>query len=189
MKITKEILSEMIKTELSNLTEAADDKYGLDGGRRRTVRQDVEDIERETAEIKRRTAAKQAYYDRTGRYYDDESTDRREPRDIVQLDPTGRLEEDSVESETHRNRVVQASGVLRSKMESLVDEAFFLADELDKDRMQTRLLFKQAAKELQNFQSNSNNPVTRLVINKLKFLKQPGVLIDEIGDAIIALDE
>ena len=189
MKITKQILSEMIKTELSNLTEAADDKYGLDGGRRRTVRQDVEDIERETAEIKRRTAAKQAYYDRTGRYYDDESTDRREPRDIVQLDPTGRLEEDSVESETHRNRVRQGSGALTSKMASLVDMAYSLADELDKDRMQTRLYFKEAAKELQKFKSNSNNLVTQLVIDELKFLVQPGVLIDEIGDAIIALDE
>ena len=98
-------------------------------------------------------------------------------------------EEDSVESETHRNRVKQGSGVLTSKMASLVDEAYSLADELDMDRMQTRLLFKEAAKELQNFQSNSNNPVTKLVINKLKFLVQPGVLIDEIGDAIIALDE
>ena len=189
MKITKQILSEMIKTELSSLKEAADDKYGLDGGRRRTVRQDVEDIERETAEIKRRTAAKQAYYDRTGRYYDDESTDRRGPRDIVQLDPTGRLEENSVESETHRNRVVQASGVLRSKMETLVDEAFFLADKLDMSREETRAVFKQAAQELQTMQSPSNNPVTQLVIEKLKFLVQPGVLIDEIGDAIIAFDE
>ena len=109
--------------------------------------------------------------------------------EMIKTELSNLKEENSVESETHRNRVVQASGVLRSKMESLVDEAFFLADELDKDRMQTRLLFKEAAKELQNFQSNSNNPVTRLVINKLKFLKQPGVLIDEIGDAIIALDE
>ena len=98
-------------------------------------------------------------------------------------------EENSVESETHRNRVRQASGVLTSKMASLVDMAYSLADKLDMDRMQTRLLFKEAAKELQSMQSNSNNPVTKLVINELKFLVQPGVLIDEIGDAMVAFDE
>jgi hypothetical protein len=111
---------------------------------------------------------------------------------LTEMIPTELLslkEENSVEAETHRNRVKQASGVLSSKMETLVDEAFFLADELDMSREETRALFKQAAEELQNMQSPSNNPVTMLVIDKLKFLEQPGVLIGEIGDAIIAFDE
>lgn len=99
------------------------------------------------------------------------------------------IKEESVESETHRNRVKQASGVLSSKMETLVDEAFFLADELDMGREEARAVFKQAAEELQNMQSPSGNPVTTMVIEKLKFLEQPGVLIDEIGDAIVAFDE
>ena len=109
--------------------------------------------------------------------------------EMIKTELSNLKEENSVESETHRNRVVQASGVLRSKMESLVDEAFFLADELDMGREETRAVFKQAAEELQNMQSPSDNPVTKLVIEKLKFLVQPGVLIDEIGDAIIAFDE
>jgi hypothetical protein len=101
----------------------------------------------------------------------------------------GLYEEESVESETHRNRVKQAAGVLSSKIEALVDEAFFLADELDMGREETRAVFKQAAEELQNMQSPSGNPVTTMVIEKLKFLEQPAVLIDEIGDAIVAFDE
>ena len=109
--------------------------------------------------------------------------------EMIKTELSNLKEENSVESETHRNRVVQASGVLRSKMESLVDEAFFLADKLDMSREETRAVFKQAAEELQNMQSPSDNPVTKLVIEKLKFLVQPGVLIDEIGDAIIAFDE
>ena len=109
--------------------------------------------------------------------------------EMIKTELSNLKEEDSVESETHRNRVKQAIDVLSSKMETLVDEAFFLADKLDMSREETRAVFKQAAEELQNMQSPSDNPVTQLVINKLKFLKQPGVLIDEIGDAIIAFDE
>lgn len=187
MKITEQKLNQIIEEEVKLIFEGG--KYGLDGGRGRTLRQDIEDIEKETAATKRRTAGKQAYHDRTGRYYDDESTDGRGPRDIIQLDPSSLYEEESVESETHRNRVKQASGVLSSKMETLVDEAFFLADELDMGREEARAVFKQAAEELQNMQSPSGNPVTTMVIEKLKFLEQPGVLIDEIGDAIVAFDE
>ena len=91
-------------------------------------------------------------------------------------------------NETHRGRAQQASGTLTSKMHSLIDEAFFLADELDMGREEARGVFKQAAEELQNMKSPSGNPVTQMVIEKLKFLEQPGILIGEIGDAIVAFD-
>ena len=200
MKITKQILSEMIKTELSNLKEeiGRTDENMAKKMKRKALAM------RKASLLKKLTAAEDADMHKTDpkKYAKIEAA---YSKAVSAWQATGfraqaqaaadagskttLKEEDSVESETHRNRVRQASGVLTSKMASLVDMAYSLADELDKDRMQTRLLFKEAAKELQNFQSNSNNAVTRLVINELKFLKQPGVLIDEIGDAIIALDE
>jgi|5B_taG_2_1085324.scaffolds.fasta_scaffold28941_2 hypothetical protein len=104
MKITKEYLQQIIKEELEAVLNEEKvklifegGKYGLDGGRRRTLRQDIEDIEKETAATERRTAGKQAYYDRTGRYYDDESTERHGPRDIIQLDPSSLYEEEFYE--------------------------------------------------------------------------------------------
>ena len=199
MKITKQVLKEMIKTELSSLKEeiSRTDENMAKKMKRKALAM------RKASLLKKLTAAEDADMHKTDpkKYAKIEAAYnkavnawqatgfRAQVQAASDAGSKTTLEEDSVESETHRNRVKQASGVLSSKMETLVDEAFFLADELDMDRMQTRLLFKEAAKELQNFQSNSNNPVTQLVINKLKFLMQPGVLIDEIGDAIIALDE
>jgi len=91
--------------------------------------------------------------------------------------------------ETHRNRVKQGSGVLSSKMESLVDDAYKLADQLELGRDETREVFLAAGEELQAMTSPSDNPVTKLVIEQLKFLVQPGVLITEIGQAMTAFDE
>ena len=91
--------------------------------------------------------------------------------------------------ETHRNRVQQGSGVLSSKMASLVGDAYRLADELQLGRNETREVFIAAGDELQAMASPSDNPVTKLVIEQLKFLVQPGVLIKEIGQAMTAFDE
>lgn len=93
----------------------------------------------------------------------------------------------SVESETHGGRVKQASGVLSVKMTSLVDAAYKLAENLDRDEARSMLI--AAGEELQNMRSPSDNPVTKLVIEQLKFLVQPGVLITEIGQAMTAFDE
>jgi len=199
MKITKQILSEMIKTELSNLKEeiSRTDENMAKKMKRKALAM------RKASLLKKLTAAEDADMHKTDpkKYAKIEAAYnkavsawqatgfRAQAQAAADAGSKTTLEEDSVESETHRNRVVQASGVLRSKMESLVDEAFFLADELDMGREETRAVFKQAAEELQNMQSPSDNPVTKLVIEKLKFLAQPGVLIDEIGDFIIAFDE
>ena len=53
----------------------------------------------------------------------------------------------------------------------------------------TKEIFLQAGVELQNMQSPSENPVTKLVIEQLKFLVQPGVLVTRIGEAMTAFDE
>ena len=90
---------------------------------------------------------------------------------------------------THRNRVQQGSGVLSSKMASLVGDAYELADELELGRDETREVFMASGDELQAMTSPSDNPVTKLVIEQLKFLVQPGVLIKEIGQAMTAFDE
>ena len=91
--------------------------------------------------------------------------------------------------ETHNNRVKQGSGVLTSKMSSLVDQSYNLADKLNVPREEARRIFINAGKELQNMKSPSDNPVTKLVIEQLKFLQQPGVLVTEIGQAMTAFDE
>jgi hypothetical protein len=93
------------------------------------------------------------------------------------------------EEETHQNRVKQGSGVLSSKMASLVGDAYKLADSLELGRDETREVFIAAGEELQTMTSPSDNPVTKLVIEQLKFLVQPGVLITEIGQAMTAFDE
>jgi len=95
----------------------------------------------------------------------------------------------TAEEETHRNRVQQGSGVLSSKMASLVGDAYKLADGLELGRDETREVFIAAGEELQTMASPSDNPVTKLVIEQLKFLVQPGVLITEIGQAMTAFDE
>ena len=105
------------------------------------------------------------------------------------LNETAEYDEESVQSETHAHRVQQASGVLSSKMLSLVDRAYAVADQMDLDREQTREMFLQAAAELQEMRSPSDNPVTKMVIEDLKFLAQPGVLVAEIGQAMTAFDE
>jgi len=97
--------------------------------------------------------------------------------------------EASAEADTHRETVVQASGVLTSKMYSLVDKAYNLAEELNLESDALRELFLSAGAELQNMKSPSDNPVTKLVIEQLKFLVQPGVLITRVGEAMTAFDE
>jgi hypothetical protein len=101
----------------------------------------------------------------------------------------GQYDGPTAEEETHRNRVQQGSGVLSSKMASLVSDAYRLADELQLGRDETREVFIAAGEELQTMTSPSDNPVTKLVIEQLKFLVQPGVLITEIGQAMTAFDE
>ena len=107
--------------------------------------------------------------------------------------PTGggddRYDGDTAEEETHRNRVQQGSGVLSSKMAALVGAAYKLADSLELGRDETREVLMAAGEELQTMTSPSDNPVTKLVIEQLKFLVQPGVLITEIGQAMTAFDE
>ena len=102
---------------------------------------------------------------------------------------TGHYEGPTPEEETHRGRVQQGSGVLSSKMASLVGDAYKLADSLELGRDETREVFIAAGEELQTMTSPSNNPVTKLVIEQLKFLLQPGVLVTEIGQAMTAFDE
>jgi hypothetical protein len=102
------------------------------------------------------------------------------------VDPRYFLNE-AAEEYTHRNRVQQGSGVLSSKMASLVDSAYKLADEMGRD--EAREMFMTAGEELQTMMSPSDNPATKLVIEQLKFLVQPGVLMTEIGQAMTAFDE
>ena len=93
----------------------------------------------------------------------------------------------TAEEETHRNRVQQGSEVLSSKMASLVSDAYKLADDMGRD--EARKMFIAAGEELQTMTSPSDNPATKLVIEQLKFLLQPGVLMTEIGQAMTAFDE
>jgi len=93
----------------------------------------------------------------------------------------------TAEEETHRNRVQQGSEVLSSSMASLVSDAYKLADDMGRD--EARKMFIAAGEELQTMTSPSDNPATKLVIEQLKFLLQPGVLMTEIGQAMTAFDE
>jgi len=99
----------------------------------------------------------------------------------------GHYDGPTAEEETHRNRVKQGSGVLSSKMASLVSDAYKLADDMGRD--EARKMFIAAGEELQTMTSPSDNPATKLVIEQLKFLLQPGVLMTEIGQAMTAFDE
>tara|TARA_R100000664_G_C2707272_1_gene105389 strand:+ start:266 stop:607 length:342 start_codon:yes stop_codon:yes gene_type:complete len=95
------------------------------------------------------------------------------------------LQED--DNEIFRHTLGHHSMVLTSKMNSLVAKIYEAVDKLDLERTEERAALHAAAKALNSV--TTDNPLANVVLNDLKFLMSPAVVLQEIGDSLMAFDE
>ena len=95
------------------------------------------------------------------------------------------LQED--DNEIFRHTLGHHSMVLTSKMNSLVAKIYEAVDKLDLERTEERAALHAAAKALNSV--TTDNPLANVVLNDLKFLMSPAVVLKEIGDSLMAFDE
>ena len=95
------------------------------------------------------------------------------------------LQED--DNEIFRDTLSHHSMVLTSKMNSLVSKVYEAVDQLGLERTEERAALYAAAKALNSV--TTDNPLANVVLDELKFLMSPAVVLQEIGDSLVAFDE
>jgi hypothetical protein len=95
------------------------------------------------------------------------------------------LQED--DNEIFRDTLSHHSMVLTSKMNSLVAKIYEAVDKLGLERTEEREALHAAAEELNAL--SASNPLANVVLDELKFLMSPAVVLQEIGDSLVAFDE
>ena len=96
------------------------------------------------------------------------------------------FEDSSPENEVFSDIIDHHSMVLKSKMSSIVGEVYKELERqgLDRDTEQQMLL--DAARELNELRAE--NPLANIILEKLRFLEGPSILIKEVGGSIVGFD-
>tara|TARA_R110002074_G_C12093156_1_gene624191 strand:+ start:224 stop:586 length:363 start_codon:yes stop_codon:yes gene_type:complete len=91
------------------------------------------------------------------------------------------------ENEIHADTISHHTMVLASKMSSLVAQIHEELGKLGLSRDEEREMLNAASAELNAL--TSSNPLANVVLERLKFLGSPALLLKEIGDSIEAFGE
>ena len=96
-------------------------------------------------------------------------------------------EKHSPENEVFLDVIDQHSMVLTSKMSSLVSKVYTKLEQMGLERTEERQALSDAAAELNALRAD--NPLANVVLEELKFLMSPAVLLERVGESLVAFDE
>jgi hypothetical protein len=97
------------------------------------------------------------------------------------------LEAPSPENEVFSDIIDHHSMVFKSKMSSIVGEIYKELEQQGLDRDTERQMLLDAARELNELRAE--NPLANVILEQLRFLEGPSVLLKEVGGATEAFGE
>jgi len=108
-------------------------------------------------------------------------------KQIIKEELSSLREKHSPENEVFLSTIDHHSMVLASKMKSIVSKVYETLERMDLERTEERQLAYAAAQELNELKAQ--NPLANVVLDELKFLMSPAVLVKEVGDSLVSFDE